>query len=158
MGQTSSQTGASGMAVRLADEADLPDVLALYAESGPADEGGLGLQRARDVFARFSLYPSYRLFVVHDELRRVVGTYALLIMDNLSHHGRPSAIVEAVIVAPTFRRQGIGRLMMMHALSLAREAGCYKLALSSNLQRIQAHAFYASLGFVQHGWSFVADL
>jgi GNAT superfamily N-acetyltransferase len=47
--------------------------------------------------------------------------------------------------------------MMAHALSEARSAGCYKLALSSNRKRTQAHAFYESLGFVQHGLSFVIE-
>jgi GNAT superfamily N-acetyltransferase len=45
--------------------------------------------------------------------------------------------------------------MMEHARELAREAGCYKLALSSNQRRVQAHAFYERLGFERHGVSFV---
>jgi len=36
-----------------------------------------------------------------------------------------------------------------------RSAGCYKLALSSNLKRAGAHRFYDSLGFERHGFSFV---
>ena len=43
--------------------------------------------------------------------------------------------------------QGIGRAMMAHALEECRKAGCYKLALSSNVQRANAHRFYESLGF-----------
>ncbi len=34
------------------------------------------------------------------------------------------------------------------------EAGCYKMSLSSNLKRAQAHAFYESIGFEKHGYSF----
>ena len=45
--------------------------------------------------------------------------------------------------------------MMEHARALAREAGAYKLALSSNLKRTRAHAFYDALGFQRHGISFV---
>ena len=32
--------------------------------------------------------------------------------------------------------------------------GCYKAALSSNLKRKRAHAFYASFDFEPHGYSF----
>ena len=37
-----------------------------------------------------------------------------------------------------------------------RAAGCYKLTLSSNIARQGAHAFYDSLGFERHGYSFLA--
>lgn len=47
-----------------------------------------------------------------------------------------------------------GRAMMRHALRLCGEKGCYKVALSSNLARERAHAFYESLGFERHGCSF----
>lgn len=61
------------------------------------------------------------------------------------------------MVAPGRQGQGIGRQMMAHAVQQARAAGCYKLALSSNAKRVAAHAFYESLGFAQHGLSFVIE-
>jgi GNAT superfamily N-acetyltransferase len=44
--------------------------------------------------------------------------------------------------------------MMRFAMDRCAEAGCYKLALSSNVRREDAHRFYERLGFVQHGLSF----
>jgi hypothetical protein len=44
--------------------------------------------------------------------------------------------------------------MMRFALDRCCEAGCYKMALSSNLRRPAAHRFYESLGFARHGYSF----
>jgi GNAT superfamily N-acetyltransferase len=38
-------------------------------------------------------------------------------------------------VAPQRQGQGIGRAMMAHALEECRKAGCYKLALSTNVKR-----------------------
>jgi GNAT superfamily N-acetyltransferase len=87
-----------------------------------------------------------------------VGTFALLIMDNLAHLGAPSAIVEDVCVDDQHRGRGIGRAMMTFAVEHARARGCYKLALSSNSARPDAHAFYRALGFQQHGLSFVVPL
>ena len=44
--------------------------------------------------------------------------------------------------------------MMEYARERCRERGCYKMALSSNLARDEAHRFYESLGFDKHGFSF----
>lgn len=142
--------------MRQALPADIPAVLALYAQPGLDDGKVLGVDAAQQVLAQFARYPNYRLFVAIED-GAVVGSYALLVMHNLAHCGTPSAIAEDVVVARASQGQGIGRQMMAHALSEARSAGCYKLALSSNRKRTQAHAFYESLGFVQHGLSFVIE-
>jgi len=143
----------TGIIVRAARDADLPAVLALYAQPGVDDGAMLSLAEARDILARFARYPDYRLLVAERD-GRVVGTYALLVMDNLGHLGAPSAIVEGVMVDPATQGQGIGRAMMRHAMREAERRGCYKLVLSSNLKRDRAHAFYEGLGFEQHGLSF----
>lgn len=148
-------TAIDTVALREATADDLPAVLALYAQPGLDDGNVLSAEQAREVFAQFARYPSYRLFVARDGAGRVLGSYALLVMHNLAHRGTPSAIVEDVVVDQRCRGQGIGRQMMEHACALAREAGCYKLALSSNRRRTRAHAFYESLGFERHGISFV---
>ncbi|MCU0943299.1 MAG: GNAT family N-acetyltransferase [Hydrogenophaga sp.] len=143
------------LTLREATADDLPAVLALYAQPGMNDSGVIDLDQARAIFAQFARYPSYRLWVACDAQGEVIGSYALLVMHNLAHMGTPAAVVEDVVVHPQHRSQGIGRQMMEHARTLAREAGCYKLALSSNQQRTRAHAFYESLGFERHGISFV---
>jgi GNAT superfamily N-acetyltransferase len=144
-------------AIRAATEADLPAVLELYAQPGiDADNDILPVEDARRVFARFARYPDYTLYVAEAE-GRIVGTFALLVMDNLGHYGARSAIAEDVVVAPENQGQGIGRAMMRHALGLARAKGCYKLALSSNLKRERAHAFYERLDFKRHGYSFLVE-
>jgi ribosomal protein S18 acetylase RimI-like enzyme len=143
--------------IRQATEFDLDAVLALYEQPGLDDGKVLDVEAARKVFAEFGRYPNYRLFVACDAQGLVVGSYALLIMHNLAHQGTPSAVVEDVVVSPQHQGLGIGRQMMNHAMRLAREAGCYKLALSSNIKRAGAHAFYHALGFRNHGVSFVVE-
>lgn len=143
------------LTLREATADDLPQVLALYAQPGLDDGQVLDLPRAREIHAQFARYPNYRLFVACDAAGSVLGSYALLVMHNLAHMGTPSAIAEDVVVDQNHRSQGIGHQMMAHALGQAREAGCYKLALSSNQQRNRAHAFYDALGFQRHGISFV---
>lgn len=143
--------------IRQASTVDLPDVLVLYAQPGLDDGRVLSVEDAKKMFSQFAKYPDYRLFVALDG-QTIVGSYALLVMHNLAHCGTPSAIAEDVVVAHHRHGQGIGRQMMAHAMEQAQQAGCYKLALSSNLKRKDAHAFYESLGFAQHGLSFVIEL
>ena len=144
--------------IRQATEADLPDVLALYAQPDLDNGRVMDIEAARQVFAQFSRYPNYRLFVATDAQGQVWGSYALLVMHNLAHQGTPSAVVEDVVVHPQRHGQGVGKALMEHAMLMARQAGCYKLALSSNIKRTGAHAFYHSLGFRTHGVSFVVEI
>jgi GNAT superfamily N-acetyltransferase len=141
------------LSVREATAEDLRAILALYAQEG-LDEGSvLELDDEEAIFDHMRAYPDYRLYVA--ELGgRVVGTFALLVMRNLIHLGAASGLVEAVGVDAALRSQGIGRAMMEHARVLCRARGCYKMALSSNLKRERAHAFYDGLGFERHGYSF----
>lgn len=68
-------------------------------------------------------------------------------LPGLSHGGRPFGIIENVVVAESAQGQGFGKVLMERAEVLAREAGCYKLALASNQKRTEAHGFYEALGF-----------
>lgn len=139
--------------IREAVEDDLAGVLRLYVQPGLDDGDVLSESEARALYRRFQRYPSYRLYVAEAQ-SEIVGTFALLIMDNLAHRGAPSGVVEDVVVAADWQGRGVGRRMMEAARSLCGAAGCYKMALSSNLKREAAHAFYQSLGFDQHGYSF----
>lgn len=143
--------------IRPATVEDLPDTLRLYRESGVDSGDTVELAVAEGWFQRSLQYPNYHLWVAELE-GKVVGTFTLLIMDNLIHQGSPSGIVEAVAVDPQLQGQGIGKQMMQRASAECRAANCYKLALSTNLKRERAHAFYESLGFEKHGYSFRIDL
>ena len=145
------------LVIREAREADLFDVLRIYAQPEIDDGTILPLQDAQSIFARFRDYPDYHLYIA--ELNgRPVGTFALLIMDNLGHLGARSALAEDVAVLPEYQGRGIGREMMAYAIELAAGKRCYKLALSSNARRVDAHRFYESLGFTRHGFSFEVRL
>ncbi|MEM1254731.1 MAG: GNAT family N-acetyltransferase [Cyanobacteria bacterium P01_H01_bin.21] len=132
---------------------DLSQILTVYNQSGLEHDAILTLTDVEKWFKQIQRYPRYTLWVAC-LAQRVVGTFALLIMDNLVHHSSPSGIVEAVGVLPGLQGQGIGRQMMDVAIAQCRSAGCYKLILSTNLKRTAAHAFYESLGFEKHGYSY----
>ena len=149
--------GPVSISCRAACKEDLPAVLRLYAQAGLDDGKVLPLAEAERSFERIANYPDYRIHVaLHED--RIVGTFALLIMDNLTHMGAPSAIIEDVAVDPEWQGRGIGKQMMQYAMGLCRDKGCYKAALSSNLKREKAHAFYESLGFERHGYSYRVNI
>lgn len=143
--------------IREATAEDLPTLLKLYGQLGMDDGQVLPLDLAESLFLRISNYPDYRIYLAEDKYRSI-GTFALLIMDNLGHLGTPSAIIEDVVVSDSCRGQGIGQEMMAFATDLAREKGCYKFFFSSNINRIYAHRFYENLGFEKHGYSFYLNL
>lgn len=145
------------LTIRVAEPADLIAVLRIYAQPAVDDGDILSEHAARTLFQKFGAYPSYRLFVACLD-SDVVGSFALLVMDNLAHLGRPSAIVEDLAVDPQFQRRGVGRQMIEFAMDQAKAAGCYKLTLSAAAHRREAHEFYESLGFECHGYSFLLAL
>jgi GNAT superfamily N-acetyltransferase len=113
----------------------------------------LPLSEAERHFERIAGYPDYKIYVAFCE-GQIVGTFALLIMDNLAHMGASSAVIEDVAVDPKWQGHWVGKLMMKYALQMCGDKGCYKAVLSSNLKREEAHAFYESLGFERHGYSY----
>jgi GNAT superfamily N-acetyltransferase len=144
--------------VRQAAKADLPAIIELMkaltlttstAESGrvpqPAD-----FQR---IFEQIERDPNRRLFVAEVD-GKIVATADLLIAPNLSHRGLPWATLENVVVAENMRQQGVGRKLVEHLIHTARQSGCYKICLSSDKRRTEAHRLYQSLGFDQYGLGF----
>jgi GNAT superfamily N-acetyltransferase len=143
--------------IRPATAPDLPMVLDLYAQPDFDAGNVLPLETARQMLDRFGAYPDYMLYVA-ERSGGIVGSFAMLVMHNLGPLGAPSAIVEDVVVAPSLHGQGIGKAMMRFALDRCYDKGCYKLTLASNAKRKRAHAFYESLGFERHGFSFRVGL
>ena len=132
--------------IREASDTDLAAILTIYVESGISGGQSFTPEEARANFLCFRRYPNYRLFVAEVD-GVVAGTYSLLIQDKLAKRGARAGIVDDVAVSPACQRRGVGKAMMEHARAECRQAGCYKLALSSNLRREDAHRFYESLGF-----------
>ena len=143
--------------IREAITEDLQSILLVYREAGLATTGNLDIQEAIAIHSRIKTYPNYRVYVAATQ-GQIVGTFALLIMDNLANGGVPSGIVEDVAVLPSLQGRGIGKQMMAFALNLCRKYGCYKMMLSSNEIRSNAHAFYEALGFKRHGFSYRVEL
>jgi GNAT superfamily N-acetyltransferase len=138
--------------VRAATGNDIPRILELYRQlaitTAPTelDQKPSLAEDYQRVFAQISAVPGLELLVAEEE-DEVAGSLVLFIAPNLSHGGLPWALVENVIVDQKYRRQGIGKLLMDYAIARAKGAGCYRIGLSSDKRRKEAHRFYRSLGF-----------
>jgi len=134
--------------IRPALEKDIPRILELYRQLSinPGEYKTPPLKDCNQVFARMSQVPGYSLLVA-EENGAVVGTTVLAILPGFAHGTSPFAVVEYVVVDEKQRSQGIGKALMEYCKARAKEAGCYKVVLTSDKRRDRAHKFYRSLSF-----------
>jgi len=138
------------VAVRLAHRADLPTILRICA-SGALDVAQK--QPPNDpspahyaAFDAIEADPNNQVYVATIE-GKVVGTFQLTFIPQLTYGGCLVAQVESVFVDPELRSGGVGAAMMQFARAEAERRGALRLQLTSNLQRERAHRFYERLGY-----------
>jgi GNAT superfamily N-acetyltransferase len=138
---------APDVTVRPATEADLGSVVALL-EHGSLVEGKedpTDLSPYREALAEIDRRPGGVL--VAEVGGQVVGVCQLIVFRHLQSRGGLCAEIESVHVHPDRRGCGIGHVLMEATVRRARELGCYRVQLTSNMARSNAHHFYESLGF-----------
>jgi GNAT superfamily N-acetyltransferase len=135
----------AGTLAALMHEMDEPDA----SSEAPLDDA----RQMRDILDEMAAWPSFRAYIAHLN-GEPVGSFSLLVFSSPTHGGAPQAILDAVVIRREWRGAGIGQAMVAQANLLARAAGCYKISLSSNLKRVEAHHVYEKLGFRQHGFSY----
>src|SRR3972149_2629751 len=104
------------------------------------------MEECRRIFRKMSKVPGSELLVA-EENGEVIGTAVLAVLPGFAHGTSSFAVVEYVVVDESRHGKGIGKLLMDYAIARAKEAGCYKLMLTSDNRRDEAHKFYRSLGF-----------
>jgi GNAT superfamily N-acetyltransferase len=78
---------------------------------------------------------------------RVVGMCQLTVIRHIQEQGGRCAEIESMHVAAAHRGRGIGRVLLDAAVDRAGTAGCYRVQLTSNTVRTDAHRFYERAGF-----------
>lgn len=142
--------GVSEPVFREATPADLPAIIAMYAD----DPLGATREAATDplpeeywrAFREIERDPRHRLVVVEQD-GETVGTLQLSFLPHLTHVGTERAQIEAVRVAASRRGSGLGRAVFAWAIDEARQRGCGLVQLTTNATREDAQRFYTSLGF-----------
>ena len=132
--------------IRECREQDLAGLLRLYAELRPNDPVLAPSVARAALLRRLLAAPGVRLLVAEVE-GQLAATCQLGVIPTLTNGGRPFAIIEHVVTASAFRRQGLSQRVLAQALTLAWELDCYKVMLLSGEGREGAHRLYEKLGF-----------
>jgi GNAT superfamily N-acetyltransferase len=134
---------------REAVHADLPAIVALLADDmlGKAREFAVVDDAYEQAFADIEADPRNLLVVAEDDAE-VVACLQITYIPGLGRHGAERALVEALRVRSGRRGQGLGARLMEWTIEQARQRGCALVQLTTDKSRLDAHRFYARLGFV----------
>jgi GNAT superfamily N-acetyltransferase len=135
--------------VRSAAEHDLPGMLNLYRHLHPHDPE-LETATAARVWSEL-LASSFITVIVAQAAELLVSSCTLAIVPNLSRGGRSYGVIENVVTQADYRRLGLGRRVLVHALDLAWQADCYKVMLATGSKRETTLRFYEEAGFYRGG-------
>jgi GNAT superfamily N-acetyltransferase len=139
----------SRVLIRRAADSDLPRIVQLL-QSGSvpgeiSPEGGdIALYRS----ALHEIEDGTGAVLVAQLGDEVVGVCQLIVFRHLHRRGGLCAEIESVHVHPDHRGVDIGSTLVADAVERARAMGCYRVQLTSNRAREDAHRFYERLGFV----------
>jgi GNAT superfamily N-acetyltransferase len=136
--------------IRPAGAADLPVIIALYADDILGQSREVPDAQIADEYTKafdaIQRDPNHFLVVVETE-GGVVGTLLLSFLPGLSRRGAWRAQIEAMRVARSRRGQGLGQVMLDWVEQQARARGCDLIQLTSDRVRVDAHRFYERAGF-----------
>jgi GNAT superfamily N-acetyltransferase len=136
-----------GVVVRRATDQDIDRMVALLEHGslvdGKEDRGDLAPYRS----ALAEINQGRGGVLVAEMAGQVIGVCQLIVFRHFQSQGSLCAEIESVHVHPDQRGKGIGHILMEAAIDRAREQGCYRVQLTSNLARADAHRFYEALGF-----------
>lgn len=139
-----------GLVIRRAQRADVPALVALFADDAVGGHGDTTDPEALPAYlAAFEVIagsPRERLYVAELD-GAIAGTFQTVLSTILTGRGSTGMIIEAVQTRGDLRGRGIGAAMIRFCIEEARRLGCDHVRLTSNRARTGAHRFYERLGF-----------
>jgi len=136
---------------RIAQADDLPQIIAMLSDDEIAREREAAASAAiataqLSAFETINNDPNHELIVGAIDAE-VIAVLQLSYLPGLTYNGGWRAQIEGVRVARSQQAQGIGKLLIQHAMDLARHRQCVLVQLTTDRRRDQALAFYARIGF-----------
>jgi predicted N-acetyltransferase YhbS len=135
--------------IRPAETGDAEAIASLLGELGYPQTPEAVQQRLEEL----AQYPSTHVLVATNA-DHVIGVGTLNFMPLL-HQKEKIARVSALAVTESHQGRGVGHELMGAFEKIAREAGCPRLEVTSNLRRAGAHGFYERLGYEETSKRFV---
>jgi len=92
--------------------------------------------------------PKIGIVLVAKDNEKILGMVNLLFTESTAL-GSTVAIIEDVIVLSAFRGKGIGSQLIDYAISEAKNVGCKRITLLTDIDNTQAQSFYQKKGFMK---------
>ena len=124
---------------RTANEADAPDLLALFQQLGYS----VDLDDLRALLREDNPYRYTLVALVEEQLS---GVIVVNLLEPMHEKGR-WGLISALVIDESCRGAGVGRVLLLDAERIAAARGCTQIELSSSERREQAHQFYQNNGY-----------
>jgi len=132
--------------IRPAVSADIPTILRFIRELAEYERLLDQVVATEDDLRRTLFTKPRRAEVLLAYAEEIPAGFALFFHNYSTFQGRPGLYLEDLYVAPDFRGGGIGRALMTHLVTLARERGCGRMEWSVLDWNEPSIAFYRDLG------------
>jgi len=145
------KVGAAFMVCDITDLSDITDTLKqknliLLNEDMPTPEF-LALHSDESLETIMNSYPARYLSLRSEGITIATARVAVL---------EPWAITTRLIVAESYRRQGLAELLMQTAITISHSEGANKMCLQLDRSNIAAQSLYEKMGFrIHHAYSFI---
>lgn len=100
------------------------------------------ISKYKDIFENIKVNPNHNIYIGIDK-DVIVCCGTLLIEERLVLHKSKIGHIEDIVVDCKYRSLGYGKRMVEHLICIAKQKGCYKTILSSNLSNLP---FYQKCG------------
>jgi len=148
----------NGIHIREAEESDLPAIEELVLELADAMDCRDGIdvdgvyERCCDILNEVN-----SCILVAEADGAVVGFINFTTRKTLLHSA-PSALIDELVVAGSFRSKGLGRELLNAAVEKCRQLGCCEVEVSTEFTNTGAREFYKRCGFQERGVILEKDL
>jgi GNAT superfamily N-acetyltransferase len=126
--------------IRSARLSDAETIAALTTQLGYDAELSTVASRLSRLLAR-----SDQQLLVADDGGRAIGWIHMVITEYVEADA--FVVIGGLVVDREYRKQGIGRRLLIRAEEWAAQHGCSLVRLSSNVKRVEAHGFYERAGY-----------
>ena len=111
------------------------------------DVGNVSRSAFNVALAAMKANPLQSTFVIEDASKqRIIGCITMLIEQKFAHNCSRVGHIEDVVTDSRYRGQGLGKLIVEHAVNFAKQNGCYKVILDCSEKNVP---FYGRCGFKQ---------
>jgi glucosamine-phosphate N-acetyltransferase len=92
-----------------------------------------------------TLHDTHIIYVIEKDTR-IISTMTIIIEDKIIHNMGRVMHIEDVVVDKNYRGEGLGKMLLNHAISIAEREKCYKIILNCSEEN---RGFYEKCDFTK---------